>query len=96
MFLIFAIPRAAQYVKRQKLALKKLNSQSVIKKQILSGVAVSQAFCPICNSHVISVKGHPATEDGSDRSPVLVIFLLMPYMTSWKPNPVFSAEMGPC
>lgn len=57
MFLTFAIPIAAWYVKRQKMAWKKLNSQLVSEKQILSGVAVSQAFCPICNPHVISAEG---------------------------------------
>lgn len=76
MFLTFAIPIAAWYVKRQKMAWKKLNSQLVSEKQILSGVAVSQAFCPICNPHVISVEGSPAAEDGSDRCPVLVICCL--------------------
>lgn len=76
MFLISAIAIAAWYVKRQRLVLKRVNTQLVSEKQILSGVAVSQAFWPICNSHIISVKGTPTTEDVPERFPVLVICCL--------------------
>lgn len=75
MFLTFAIPIAAWYVKRQKMAWKKLNSQLVRNKSYLELLS-HRLFVPLAIRTSFLRKEGPAAEDGSDRSPVLVICCL--------------------